>query len=70
MGAYLKACRGVEICCKVATLPRHPGVEVPGEVVPLTSQPGRWKFHFMMVFYLEKNMSIFLAGRYQKTLEF
>ena len=31
---------GVKTCCKVVTLTRLPGVEVPGEVVPLTSRPG------------------------------
>ena len=39
-GAHLKACRGVKTCCKVVTLPRLAGVEVPGEVVPLTTLPG------------------------------
>ena len=39
-GRTLKPVGGVKTCCKVVTLPRLAGVEVPGEVVPLTSLPG------------------------------
>ena len=52
-------------------LPRLAGMDVPGEVVPLTTRPGGGGTFSDGV--LDKNKSIFLAGLpagAQKTLEF
>ena len=55
----------------MVTLPRLAGVEVPGEVVPLTSRPGGGGT--FSDGDIDKNKSIFLASLpavTQKTLEF
>ena len=55
----------------VVTLPRFAGVEVPGDVVPLTSRPGGGGTFSDGV--LDKNTSIFfaeLSAGTPKTLEF
>ena len=61
----------MKICCKVVTLPRLPGVEVCGEVVPLISRPGGGGTFSDGI--LDKNKSIFFSrptAGIKKKLEF